>query len=158
MRPKPYPAIILDHAGNLMRHGLPDMPFDWTLEGKKKNKRGVNSEPPIKQCPECYLVHPATAKTCPHCGYNYPEPEAKNIEIVEGLLEEISFEDIMRNKRNVKKLIENCVTQDDYRQVAKLCGYKPGWAYYAWKDRHGTGRTEKNDVKTVPATGSLFQE
>jgi len=161
LRPKPYPAIILDHAGNLMRHGLPDMPFNWTLEGKPKKKKSDISEPPIKQCPECYLVHPAASKTCQHCGYVYPEPEGKQIEIVEGKLQRLSWEDIRENKKNIKKLIENCTTQDDYRQVAKLCGYKPGWAYYAWKDRHGTGRNgnlKESDAETIPVTGDMFSQ
>jgi DNA repair protein RadD len=35
LRPKPYPAIILDHVGNVLRHGLPDTGHDWTLDGTR---------------------------------------------------------------------------------------------------------------------------
>lgn len=31
-------AIIIDHVGNVFRHGMPDEERDWTLESKKKRK------------------------------------------------------------------------------------------------------------------------
>lgn len=134
LRPKPYPAIILDHAGNLMRHGLPDMPFEWTLEGKQKKKRGVEEpDVKVKQCPECYAVHPP-AEHCPHCGFIYPKPEGKIVEIVDGDLKRIDAEAMMKARKKAKQMIAACVTREDFVQVAKMCGYKPGWVHYAWKD------------------------
>jgi superfamily II DNA or RNA helicase len=32
-------AIILDHAGNVFRHGLPDVPRRWSLDGKPRKLR-----------------------------------------------------------------------------------------------------------------------
>lgn len=43
LRRKDYPAIILDHAGNIDRHGMPDDPREWSLDGQPK--KGGNSEP-----------------------------------------------------------------------------------------------------------------
>ena len=31
-------AIIIDHVGNVFRHGMPDEDRDWSLESKKKRK------------------------------------------------------------------------------------------------------------------------
>ncbi len=48
-------AIIIDHVGNVFRHGMPDEERDWTLESKKKRKM---SAPIIKY--RSKLVHSAT--------------------------------------------------------------------------------------------------
>jgi DNA repair protein RadD len=34
-------AVILDHAGGLMKHGLPDDDREWRLEGQKKGKKSA---------------------------------------------------------------------------------------------------------------------
>lgn len=58
LRPKPdgSRAVILDHVGNVRRHGMPDAPRKWTLEDKKADPA------PTTQCHVCYRVfdrHPA---------------------------------------------------------------------------------------------------
>lgn len=53
LRPKPNGgrAVILDHVGNVHRHGMPDEARAWTLEGKiKKITKGP------RQCDLCYKV------------------------------------------------------------------------------------------------------
>src|SRR5690606_42037014 len=47
-------ALILDHAGNALAHGLPQDDRDFTLDPTRKKKGG--SETPTKECPECYAV------------------------------------------------------------------------------------------------------
>jgi len=85
-------AIILDHVGNTLRHGLPETEHEWSLEGEKKGarKRKADDEPelPIKQCDHCYAVH-APAPECPICGYQYPIKQRK-IEQADGELQEIT--------------------------------------------------------------------
>ena len=65
LRPKAEPAIILDHAGNLLRHGLPDQERAWSLKGKKKAKKGEVVEPDVKECPECFAVVPRSVAGLP---------------------------------------------------------------------------------------------
>jgi superfamily II DNA or RNA helicase len=43
-------AIILDHVGNVNRHGMPDMERVWTLDGLKGDAE------PISQCKLCHVV------------------------------------------------------------------------------------------------------
>ena len=31
-------AIIIDHVGNVFRHGLPDAPHEWSLDSKKRTQ------------------------------------------------------------------------------------------------------------------------
>lgn len=65
--------VILDHGGNVDRHGLPHMDREWSLDGKpKRDKAG---EPPMKVCPDCFAYIPAGSKVCPHCGVEVPAGE-----------------------------------------------------------------------------------
>lgn len=87
-------ALILDHAGNIGKHDLPDADRQWTLDGVSKRKRKDDDEEvkdiALKRCPECYHVDRPTADhKCPICGTEYPVQERK-IEEVEGLLREVS--------------------------------------------------------------------
>lgn len=98
LRPKPEPAIILDHVGNTMRMremygaGLPDDDFPWTLEDRKKRKKsaGEAGEPTInvRQCPQCFLMH-APAPACPNCGHPY-QATGRPIRTVDGDLVEFT--------------------------------------------------------------------
>jgi len=56
LRPKPGGgfAIILDHVGNVARHGMPDMDRAWTLDGLKHQAN------PVSQCESCYIVQETT--------------------------------------------------------------------------------------------------
>jgi DNA repair protein RadD len=61
-------GIILDHVGNVQRHGLPDSERAWTLEGNPAKPLG---EIPLRVCAnkECMLAFNAFSMTCPYCGH-----------------------------------------------------------------------------------------
>ncbi|HEX8418978.1 MAG TPA: DEAD/DEAH box helicase [Sphingomonas sp.] len=84
-------AIIIDHAGNAFRHGLPDDPREWTLDGKEKRagpKVGSDAVP-IHQCPTCYRITGSIVRTCPGCGYEFTI-EARSVAWAEGQLFELN--------------------------------------------------------------------
>lgn len=63
-------AIILDHAGNSLRHGLLSQRFLYSLDGKVKPSAdgGVEPKKP-RACRACGLVIPAVPlESCPGCG------------------------------------------------------------------------------------------
>jgi DNA repair protein RadD len=64
-------AIILDHVGNWSRHGLPDDPRDWSLEGKEKKK----DKSSLKRCPDCLRPVAISARICSFCGHQWTETE-----------------------------------------------------------------------------------
>ena len=135
LRAKPVPAIILDHAGNAQRHGMPDEPRDWTLEDKPKRKKG-DSEPtqPVRQCSECYFVHRPTP-TCPACGFIYPI-QSREIEEVEGDLREVtSARKLMRREQAAAE------TLDDLIALGRARGMKnpAGWARHDMRARAAKG-------------------
>lgn len=50
-------GLILDHVGNVAYHGMPAADREWTLDGRKRGKRGaLDKEKPISvmQCPKCH--------------------------------------------------------------------------------------------------------
>ncbi len=64
-------AVILDHAGNVERHGLPDDERIWTLEGRSKKSRDGEGRggSRTKACPFCKAVKPVAFVKCTNCGY-----------------------------------------------------------------------------------------
>lgn len=83
-------CIILDHAGNVKRHGLPTQPREWTLAAVEKRKGAKKSEVPVKTCPVCFATVPSIVTDC-SCGHHF-EPAGREIEEVDGELQEITAE------------------------------------------------------------------
>jgi superfamily II DNA or RNA helicase len=79
---------VLDHAGLVYEHGFPDAEWEWSLDGKAKQKRiGAPREAGerIRKCPSCSHVH-EPASECPNCGHEYV---AREIAECEGELREL---------------------------------------------------------------------
>ena len=68
-------CLVLDFAGNIMRHGPVDM-----IRIRDKSKGDGNSTPPVKECPECQLIIHAGYSVCPGCGYTFPARESSEID------------------------------------------------------------------------------
>lgn len=127
-------AIILDHVGNTLRHGFPDDPREWSLEGKQKRTSRGNrddaQEVNIKTCDKCFTVHKIAPK-CPNCGFIYPII-ARKIEQVDGELVELQAAQI---KRAAQIEQAQAKSLEDLRAIAQQRGYKSGWADYIFKAR-----------------------
>jgi superfamily II DNA or RNA helicase len=59
-------AIVLDHAGCVLEHGLPQADREFTLETKPKTRPG---QAPVRACPACFRVVGISTPRCPQCGY-----------------------------------------------------------------------------------------
>ena len=81
-------TVILDHAGLVHEHGLPDDPVEWSLDGFRLGlKRTRDRHPRLRRCPECSAVH-EWAAGCPECSYAYL-PADRTMEEVYGELREV---------------------------------------------------------------------
>jgi superfamily II DNA or RNA helicase len=132
MRPAPGKrAVILDHAGNVFRHGMPDLEHAWSLEGRPKTK----GEALVRRCPECGALIPISARQCPECGAELrtqikpakkPAPlvELDPINAFEHWLAHAPFNSVTRWAGN---------DADRLRRIAQARGYKPGWVYWRMK-------------------------
>lgn len=85
-------AIIIDHVGNVVRHGLPDAPREWSLDRRESRGKSKPSDViPVTTClnPNCMSVYERIYKSCPFCGHVHV-PEGRNgPEMVDGDLIEL---------------------------------------------------------------------
>lgn len=85
-------AIIIDHVGNVHRHGLPDSPRVWTLNRRGRAARNNTSSIPVKTCSQCMSAYKAVRKICPYCEFE-PTPIGRSSpEMVDGDLYELTSE------------------------------------------------------------------
>ena len=91
LRPSPGKVVrIFDHVNNWARHGLPDDPRAWSLDGVTRAKREA-SEPMGRRCGVCFGVAGPSARACPYCGVVYPV-QAREVEQVDGVLAEADLD------------------------------------------------------------------
>lgn len=118
-------ALILDHVGNCLRHGLAETPREWSLEGKSAGgrKKPNASTVAIRQCEKCFCVH-VPAPKCPQCGNVYIA-DGRTVDEVAGDLVELTAAEIegARQRREAKDNDE----RQKLERIAKERGYKPTW-------------------------------
>lgn len=127
-------AVILDHAGNVLRHGAPDEDREWSLQGRKKKKRGPGVVA-TKVCPACFGTTPAFRPTCEHCNHVF-ETQVRELEERDGILEEL---DVEAQRRAKKAEVANAKDRAALEQIARERGYKMGWVDYILNARHQNG-------------------
>lgn len=99
-------GTIIDHVGNVMRHGLPDAPRVWSLlndnAGRKKERDPDTM--PLTACVECFQTYEAVRSDCPFCGHK-PEPVGRSRpEQVDGDLLELDAETLARMRGEVAEI------------------------------------------------------
>lgn len=139
LRPKSEPAIILDHAGNTSRHGLPCQPREWSLHSKRRN--GKSGAAPIRTCPECYAIVPAAAAKCA-CGHEFGTTPREPLEVIDDKLVEIKAfygpdgrPTVERRRADIDAALAKCTSWDDLQALRKALGFKPFWAIKAGEAR-----------------------
>ncbi len=121
-------AVILDHVGNIEKHGLAEDEREWSLEGVQKSEGKKNEVSRNKQCKGCYAVYDRFKfSSCPECGF---VDQVKLPEVSEGELVEIK----RIEKTPLMTLMKDVKTRDDLKRIAKVKGYKPGFVYYKAKE------------------------
>jgi len=135
LRPAPGKthAIILDHVGNCIRHGLPDDERDWTLDGDKR-KRRTDNVIPLVTCTNCFAVYAPNQLKCPQCDH-VRELQARDTQPVnvDGELEEVNASTISKIDR--RWMIGRARTLEELYIVAQTLGYKAEWARFIWNAR-----------------------
>ena len=116
---RPHPdkqhAIILDFVGVTAIHGFPDEPRDWSLDGTERKTRAANDNEPevkIQTCDKCFAVH-LPAPVCPSCGHEYPIRQRREMQQVDGTLEEITPEAMEQLRRQKRVMQGKAQTLDD---------------------------------------------
>ena len=136
LRPAPgKTALIVDHVGNYTRHGLPDDPRVWSLDG------AVKAEPStlkVKTCARCFAVERVWASTCSQCGAPFVAvAQPREVEQVEGELAEVDVAALRRTRAFEE---HRCTTFEQLVALGVARGYKSGWARLRWEAIRGRQR------------------
>lgn len=146
-------AVILDHAGNALRHGLPCQERVWSLYGRDKTRKkseDIELES-VVQCPECFFVQEPGLPACEECGYIFPK-KGRIVTELGGELEELDTREEWRQKSKVlerwvaekqaksaalKKEQASARTYEELVRLGRKRGYLSprGWAYKIMNSR-----------------------
>lgn len=102
-------AIIIDHVGNVMLHGLPDSPRSWTLDRReRRSKNTMDDEPPIplRACPTCAGVYERSKRICPYCNTAVEPSNRSAPEFVDGDLSELTPDVLARMRGEIDANLE----------------------------------------------------
>lgn len=137
-------AIILDHVGNYLRHGRPDEPVEWSLDGEVKRPRENEAGGGSWRCPECLRVCSVRELKCPECGCERPHEKRKPPRQVAGELVQvaapwekigISYEQYAATVIERERKLQ-AADRKYFSRIARDRGYKDGWIFYRVKARH----------------------
>jgi DNA repair protein RadD len=156
LRPAPGKAdcLVLDHAGNVVRHGFATDDRYWTLNGKyaqdeeklkADRERKEKAEELTIKCPQCKALFSMTNQ-CPECGYFFP-PKAKRLTVADGKLVELGPKDAGPTPQD---------RADFYRELLGYCkikGFKTGFAAHKFREKFGVFPPfSMNDLEPVTPT------
>lgn len=120
--------IVLDHGGNVDRHGLPHEDRDWSLDAKPKK---LSATLKVKACPSCFAFIASAYRSCPHCGHEYP---ASSDATDRALIEPVPVDLALRTLEGDDAKIHA------FRALHKQCrsrGWKLGAAIHRYRERFG---------------------
>jgi superfamily II DNA or RNA helicase len=128
-------AVVLDHAGNVYRHGLPTANRRWSLHGKQLQTAPGNK---LVRCPNCGAINSRGLDECEHCGAELVHHRAPRVEVAGRMLVEavevpVTDWDIAKmGKRGALRWAapDGRLRADRLERIAEVRGYKRGWVYY----------------------------
>jgi superfamily II DNA or RNA helicase len=123
-------AVILDCVGNVFRHGAVDEDREWSLDGIKKRRQADGPTVSIRQCPQCFAVHPPSPK-CPYCQHEYVMTPRQLAEEAGTLVEFMAME-----KKTARMEVGMCRDQTELTEIAITRNYAKGWVEFKCKAKH----------------------
>jgi DNA repair protein RadD len=143
LRPSPGKthAVVLDHVGNTLRHGLPTDEREWTLEGVTKRQR--EASPSVRVCPACFCAMASGTQQCPECGHQFV-PERRELTHVEGELQEVVARQARRAEQSSAQSFEELVRIGHRRGMVN----PRGWARHVMAAREAK-RERSGPVRVV---------
>lgn len=150
-------AIIIDHVGNVARHGLPDRQRVWSLSRRERNSR-VSHDPdmiPTRRCMnvECMGEYEAIHDNCPYCGERYEPADRSSPESVDGNLIELDAETLAAMRQEIQRIDEDA---DQLRHRMERAG-APGAAVGGAVKNHRLRQTAQGHLREMIATWAASQ-
>lgn len=94
--------IVIDHGGNIARHGRPDQDRQWTLRPEQPRPAAAG-EAPTRICMRCRLRFPIRSQVCPGCGQPVPLPAEVSTEMREVALPSAAWLAILESRRTAQR-------------------------------------------------------
>jgi DNA repair protein RadD len=130
LRPAPGKdaALILDHVGNVNRHGFPDDPRDWSLDDRMRRTRGT-AAPSVRTCEQCFAAF-KPAPICPVCGHQCMPIKSRVIRQIAGELQELKRTEqrIARREQGQARTLQELIHLGQARGMKNPVG----WAKYVY--------------------------
>lgn len=138
-------CLILDHAGNVLRHGPLDEEHEWSLDERTTvqqrdaerkaddEEEGGEKEEKEYRCESCGFVFKHQA-LCPKCGTPLPK-FAKDMETARGEL--VGLPGTKKPKKKKATREEKQRWWSYFLSYASQKGYKPGWAFHKYQEKFG---------------------
>jgi len=125
-------ALLLDHAGNSLRFGLPiDFEPPALGEGDTRFSQKKLREHKARNCANCEAVLPPSVPTCPECGHDQPmrKPRVEHLpgELVEVGKQSSALADGKAERQRFYQMLKH---------IQKSRGYKPGWVYAKFVEKY----------------------
>ena len=122
--------VIFDHAGNLLRLGMPDEitydRMDASKPGQKQERKPTAEKLP-KECANCAALH--TGKICPFCGHE--RKPYSGVEAADGELVQVKGKVKRATPEHKQRVYSMALWMADQR------GYKSGWAANLYRKKLG---------------------
>ena len=152
LRPAPWKrrAIILDHANNSSRFGLPyDDRFPELDDLDKENKKD-RVRPGVKDCPRCHMTIVRAAAFCPECKYCFV---AKTADGKTDIDYNTTFEkgDLVEVRDSKLSPLEKLLKSYNLLKVVEMRqGLSPNWKYHKLFEKHGETMLRFHDRIGMP--------
>lgn len=123
LRPAPGKehAVILDHVGNVNRHGFPDDPRDWSLDDRMRRSKGTPA-PSVRTCPECFAAF-KPAPICPVCGAQCVPIKSRVIRELAGELQEMKRRTQQRQQQGQARTLKELIHLGQARGMKNPVGW-----------------------------------
>ncbi len=120
--------VILDHAGNALRHGLPQDEREWTLQLRKKRPAPAPVKPFAWKCDECLCLNPLRVSSCLDCGADKPLPNARELRHRSGHLT------LLTSATSRAAGWAAVISEWTARNVIRAVPLSPKWCYIRYKE------------------------
>lgn len=132
-------VTVLDHAGNVLTHGLPDEPRKWSLAGgvEKIEPKMAVAKAAAWPCLECGYVNSGAFGLCCECGS--PRALSRPIPLERrGDLAEVTREQLSRASRlSYREVMVARLSEAELRAFARAHGYRRGWVQHRLREQMG---------------------
>lgn len=150
-------CIIIDHVGNVSRHGLPDQPRTWTLDRIVKRRDKTNL---IRICHnhECNSPYDRILTECPYCGEPIPRPKPSEGGGRPGL-REVDGDLHLLDPETIREL-EGRVQLEDPARVAERVSKAAGGAagLKAMKDQIERIKVQKELIEVIAQWAGIMRK